>query len=311
MRKVVIGSRGSQLALWQSEHVRDWLTARHPGFEFPIEIIHTMGDKILDVPLAKIGDKGLFTKEIERALLDRRIDLAVHSLKDLPTRLEAGLAIGAIGVREDVRDAWVSRRGVALDDLPEGATIATSSLRRRSQLWARRPDLRIVDMRGNLNTRMRKLDESDEIDGLVLAAAGLVRLGWETRITHRIEFDAILPAVGQGALAVEIREDDPATASLLADFNHADTATAVRAERAFLRRLEGGCQIPIGAHASVGYGRVRLEGLVGSLDGKRILRDAAEGDATDPESIGIALAETLLAAGADAILAEIVKAARG
>ncbi|MCL4233250.1 MAG: hydroxymethylbilane synthase [Deltaproteobacteria bacterium] len=310
MRKVVIGSRGSQLALWQSEHVRDWLTVRHPGFEFPIEIIHTMGDKILDVPLAKIGDKGLFTKEIENALLDRRIDLAVHSLKDLPTKLEAGLAIGAISVREDVRDAWVSRRGVALADLPEGATVATSSLRRRSQLWARRPDLRIVDMRGNLNTRMRKLDESDEIDGLVLAAAGLVRLGWETRITHRIEFDAILPAVGQGALAVEIRADDAETAALLADFNHADTQTAVRAERAFLRRLEGGCQIPIGAHATVSGGRVRLDGLVGSLDGTRILRDAAEGDATDPEAVGIALAGTLLAAGADAILAEITAAAR-
>lgn len=311
MRKIVIGSRGSQLALWQTEHVRDRLAARFPDVEFVVEIIHTTGDKILDVALSKIGDKGLFTKEIERALLDRAIDLAVHSLKDLPTKIEAGLAIGAVSEREDVRDAFVGKSGVGLFELPRGATVATGSLRRRCQIAARRPDLKLVEMRGNLNTRMRKLDESDHIAGLVLASAGLVRLGWETRITERIDTDALLPAVGQGALAVEIREDDPDVAGMVRALHDESTWICVRAERALLRRLEGGCQIPIGAHAEVEGDRLHLDALVGSLDGTRIVRGQLSSSLDDPEAVGVELAESLLSRGADVILAEIIETARG
>jgi hydroxymethylbilane synthase len=309
-RNIILGSRGSKLALWQSEHIKARLEALHPGVKFSLEIIKTTGDKILDVPLAKIGDKGLFTKEIEQALVDRRIDLAVHSLKDLPTRIEPGLALGAVTEREDVRDAWIGKRGIAFADLPPGAPIATSSLRRRSQLWKLRPDLVIEDMRGNLDTRLRKLRESERLQGIVLACAGLRRMGWSAEITHRFTPDQMLPAVGQGALGIEIRVDDELVKSLVAPLAHEDTWISTRAERSLLTRLEGGCQIPIGAYARVEDGKLALEGLVASLDGKTQLRDRVVGDVRTPEMLGLVLAEKLLAAGADKILEQITASSR-
>jgi len=292
---LTIASRGSQLALWQARWVSESLTAL--GHECRIQIIKTTGDKITDVPLAQVGGKGLFTKEIEEALLDGRADLAVHSLKDLPTELPAGLALAAVPEREDPHDAVVGRK---LADLPTGATVGTSSLRRAAQLRRLRPDLAIESIRGNLDTRLRKLDEG-RYDAIVLAAAGLKRLGWEARIAEILPDEVMCPAVGQGALAVETRAGG-AGWDACAALDHAATHSAVAAERAFLRALGGGCQVPIGAHATVTDARLHLVGLVIAADGSAVVRGEREGPAAEAEAIGAALGAKLLEEGARAIL---------
>ncbi|HUO33064.1 MAG TPA: hydroxymethylbilane synthase [Bryobacteraceae bacterium] len=290
---LVIASRGSQLALWQARWVQQKLAEQ--GHSSRIEIIHTTGDKITDVPLAQVGSKGLFTKEIEEALLAGRADLAVHSLKDLPTELPAGLVLAATPEREDPRDAIVGRR---LADLPAGAKLGTSSLRRAAQLRTRRPDLQIEPVRGNLDTRLRKLD-AGQYDAIVLAAAGLRRLGWDDRIAELLPLDIVCPAVGQGALAIETAagHEQPC-----AELDHAATRFAVTAERALLAALGGGCQVPIGAYATVAGDRLVLQAVVASPDGAQFIRRHAEGSAADAAQIGRELGEALLAAGADDIL---------
>jgi hydroxymethylbilane synthase len=299
---VIIGSRGSKLALWQSEHVRDRLETANPGISIELKIIKTTGDKILDSPLSKIGDKGLFTRQIEDALLAGEIDLAVHSLKDLPTALPEGLVLGAVSVREDPSDVLVGKTDCGLFDLPEGAQVATSSLRRRAQIAHRRPDLVLTDIRGNLDTRLRKLQENPELDGIILARAGLVRLGFGDRITEVLSADKMLSAVGQGALGIEIRDGDKRIAELIEPLNDPSTFAATEAERALLARLEGGCQIPIGALGVVDGETITLEAMVASLDGKSLLRDRMTGPADDPKKLGERLAENLLSAGAGNIL---------
>jgi len=295
---LTIGSRGSKLALWQAHWVLDRLQAL--GCPCKIEIIKTTGDNITDAPLAMIGGKGLFTKEIEDALLSRRIDLAVHSLKDLPTTLPSGLHIAAIPPREDARDAMAGRR---LSDLPAGARVGTSSLRRVAQLRAARPDLAIESVRGNLDTRLRKLSEG-QYDALVLAAAGLKRLGWEDRIAEYLSQDLMCSAVGQGALAVETRIEGEA-AEICTTLDHSETRVAVEAERAVLRALGGGCQVPIGAHAVIQNGDIRLHAVVASPDGLRVLRRDARGPAAGAARLGEALGGDLLAAGGNQILEEV------
>lgn len=302
-----IGSRGSALALWQTRHVRERLMAAHPGLDIDIEIISTTGDKILDVPLARIGDKGLFTKELDRALLDGRVDFAVHSLKDVPTRLEPGLALAAISEREDPSDAFIAAPGAPqrLEELPAGARVGTSSLRRRAQLLARRPDLEIHDLRGNVDTRLSHL-ANGKYDGIILALAGLKRLGFADRVSQVLDSKEWLPAVGQGALGIICRADDDKTRAVLSVLNHEATARAATAERAFLRELEGGCQVPIAARGLADAESVELHGLVASLDGRRILRATAQG--SDPEHVGRDLAQALLEQGAGDILDEVRKA---
>jgi hydroxymethylbilane synthase len=301
---LVLGTRGSKLAVHQSEWVQARLKELAPHVEVTLQRIRTSGDMILDVPLAKIGGKGLFVKEIEEALLSGEIDLAVHSMKDVPTVLPAGLDLLCIPRREDARDAFISRDGRKFHDLPQGAKVGTSSLRRQAQLLKARPDLSIIMLRGNLDTRLRKLREG-QFDAIVLAAAGLRRLGWEHEITEYLEPEISLPAIGQGALGIEGRRDDQFVRSLLSSLDHAPTRTMVRAERALLHRLQGGCQVPIAAHATLAGSDVTLEGLVASVDGKEIIRNRVHGTATDPESLGIQLAERLLAGGADKILQSI------
>ncbi|HWR54263.1 MAG TPA: hydroxymethylbilane synthase [Bryobacteraceae bacterium] len=290
-----IGSRGSQLALWQANHIRACLEAL--GETCEIEIIKTTGDKITDVPLAKVGTKGLFTKEIEEALLGGRVDLAVHSLKDLPTELPAGLALAAIPDREDPHDALV---GHTLAGLPNGAKVGTSSLRRVAQLRKARPDLVVESVRGNLDTRLRKLDEG-QYDAIMLAAAGLKRLGWEHRIAERIPFKVMCPAVGQGALAIETREAGYAR-EFCGKLEHRATRVAVDAERALLASLGGGCQVPIGGHAELREGQVHLLGIVGMPDGSRVIRKERRGPAANASQIGTELGEELLASGGREIL---------
>ncbi len=292
---LVIASRGSQLALWQARWVQQKLS--DAGHESRIEIIKTTGDKITDVPLAKVGGKGLFTKEIEEALLEGRADLAVHSLKDLPTELPAGLVLAAIPAREDPRDAMVGRR---LADLPRGARVGTSSLRRAAQLRQLRPDLEIESIRGNLDTRLRKLDEG-RYDAILLAAAGLKRLGWSDRIAELLPAEVMCSAVGQGALAVETREEG-AGRGVCAALDDANTRAAVTAERALLASLGGGCQVPMGAHASVEAGQLRMVAVVAAPDGSELIRGASEGPAADAARIGRALGNDLLARGARKIL---------
>jgi hydroxymethylbilane synthase len=289
---LVIASRGSQLALWQARWVAAQLTAA--GQECRIEIIKTTGDKITDVPLAKVGTKGLFTKEIEEALLDGRADLAVHSLKDLPTELPEGLVLAAIPEREDPRDAMVGR---TLSNLPPGAKVGTSSLRRAAQLRQLRPDLIVESIRGNLDTRLRKLDEG-QYDAILLAAAGLKRLGWGDRIAEILSPEQMCPAVGQGALAIEARHNFNGAAML----NHADTHTAVLAERGLLGALGGGCQVPIGAYATVSEDRVHILAIVAAPDGTQVIRAEAEGPSTEASLIGANLATELLERGARQIL---------
>jgi hydroxymethylbilane synthase len=312
---VRIGSRGSDLALWQARWAQNELKKRFPDLNVNIVVIKTTGDKILDSPLSTIGDKGLFTKEIEQALLDNQIDIAVHSLKDLPTVLPDGLTIGAISEREDVRDVFIPHPLNARKQLLDQelhAKIATGSLRRTCQLLNLRPDLEIIDVRGNLNTRMKKLEESPWA-GMILARAGVVRLGWQEKIGETLAESVLLPAVGQGALGIEVRGDDKAILDLVSGLNHEQTALATRAERSLLRRLEGGCQIPIGALGRVAQQGERqllvLNGLVGSLDGRTVLHDQVTGSPTDAKQLGVELAGRLLAKGAGVILKSIRDAA--
>jgi hydroxymethylbilane synthase len=314
-QNLVIGTRGSALALWQAGHVADRLRALVPDLAVEVKRIKTHGDVVRDRALSQVGGKGLFVKEIEAALLDGEIDLAVHSLKDMPTGQPEGLTLGAILERADARDALVVRKDdragsagglrAGLAVLVPGARIGTSSLRRRAQLLSARPDLQVLDLRGNVNTRLRKLFDG-EYNAVVLAAAGLIRLGHGGTVTEYLPLDVMLPAVGQGALCVECRTNDEATQALVSALDHAPTRRAAEAERALLRRLEGGCQVPIGAYAGVkDDGSLVLRGLVASLDGSRVIRDAIRGPAGDAARLGTDLAGRLLAAGAGQILEEI------
>lgn len=292
-----IGSRGSQLALWQASHISALLRAR--GHEVEIEIIHTTGDKITDVALAQVGTKGMFTKEIEEALAAGRVDLAVHSLKDLPTELPNGFEIAAITERQDPRDAFCSRHHSKIEDLPKGARIGTSSLRRQAQLKAIRRDLDIHPLRGNVDTRLRKLEEG-QYDAIILASAGLKRLGKTELIKQIIPAEIMCPAAGQGALGIEIRRGDTRTRNLLAFLNDPNTGAATTCERALLNSLGGGCQVPIGAFAEMREGRLHLESIVADPDGTQLLRDSRQG--TDPEKLGNEAGASLLKRGGDAIL---------
>ena len=308
--KVVIGTRGSKLALWQAEWVKSELQRMNPGLQVDLNKIKTTGDKILDVPLAQVGGKGLFVKEIEEALLRGEADLAVHSMKDVPTEFPEGLHLAVICEREDPRDAFLSRMQngkfniTLFADLPLSATVGTSSLRRSCQLLSIRPDIKIIQLRGNLDTRIRKLDEG-QFDAIILAAAGVKRLGWANRITEVISPETSLPAIGQGAVGIECRIADKYIHNLIAPLDHADTSSCVRAERACLKRLEGGCQVPIAAHAWIESGKIVMDGLVGSISGDRIVRAHTEGDRKDAEALGTKLAEDLLERGADKILSEV------
>ncbi|MGC9333887.1 MAG: hydroxymethylbilane synthase [Anaerolineae bacterium] len=304
-QKLVVGTRGSALALWQTDHVVEQLQALNPDLQVEVRTIKTLGDQVRDRALAQVGSKGLFVKEIEAALLAGEIDLAVHSLKDMPTQLPPALSLGAILERADPRDALVVRGEAAeLDQLPEGALVGTSSLRRRAQLLAIRPDLRVQDIRGNVDTRLRKLREG-QYDALILAAAGLVRLGHSEAISQLLPVERMLPAVGQGALCAEVRAADQSTSALVAQLDHLPTHQEADAERAFLRRLGGGCQVPIGAYAQVSGANLYLRGLVASLDGTKIVRDEIQGAASEAAHLGTILAGRLLAAGATVLLEEI------
>jgi hydroxymethylbilane synthase len=302
--EIRIGTRGSQLALWQANWVKARLTEAHKGLRVALVKIKTTGDKIQDAPLAKIGGKGLFVKEIEEALLDRRIDLAVHSMKDVPTEFPEGLHLSLITKREDPRDVFVSKNGGPFKDLPKGARIGTSSLRRQAQFLHFRPDFEMVSLRGNLDTRLRKL-ETTNLDGVVLAFAGMKRMGLEGKITEILPVEICLPAIGQGALGIETRMDDPAVEEWIQFLNDPDSAVTISAERAFLKKLEGGCQVPIAALGKRKGPVIEIEGMVGTIDGKRLIRHCLEGPAETSESLGIELAEILLREGAKEILDEI------
>jgi hydroxymethylbilane synthase len=296
-----IATRKSPLAIWQAEHVAAALERQHGGLRVELVGMTTQGDRILDAPLAKVGGKGLFVKELEQGMLEDRADIAVHSMKDVPVELPEGLHLAVIMAREDPRDAFVSNHFAGLAELREGARVGTSSLRRQSQLAGRRPDLLISALRGNVNTRLRKLD-SGEFDAIILAAAGLKRLGFAERITACLDPRDSLPAIGQGAIGIECRVDDSRVNGLVAPLNDPDTADCVLAERAMNQRLMGGCQVPIAGHAELHAGRLRLRGLVGRPDGSQIVRGERQGDRAEARAIGLELAEDLLGRGADAIL---------
>jgi len=299
---VRIGTRGSQLALWQAKWVQRAIEQKWPDAHTELVIIKTTGDKILDVPLAKVGGKGLFVKEIEESLKDGRIDLAVHSMKDMPAELPHGLCIGAVPQREDPLDALIAVSSNSLQNLPAGARVGTSSLRRAAQLLHLRPDLSIEPLRGNLDTRLKKLTTTD-LDAIVLATAGLKRLGLADRITATLAPDIMLPAVGQGALCIENRTNDDIISPLVTSLDNATTHTAVIAERAFLHRLEGGCQVPIGGHATIDNDdRLTITGLVAEPDGSSLIKETVEGPCDQAKSLGLQLAEMLLSRGAAAIL---------
>ena len=299
-----IGTRASKLALKQSEWVKGKIEVTHPGVNIDLVRIKTMGDKILDSPLSKLGGKGLFVKEIEDALLQGRVDLAVHSMKDVPAELPDRLMLSTFPKREDPADALIATGGQTLDQLPRGASVGTSSLRRGAQLLHARPDIELVPLRGNVDTRLRKL-ESGDLHAIILAAAGLKRLGLSSRITQTLSFDQVLPAVGQGALGIETRRDDEQTVSLLSFLDHKPTRLTVTTERAFLKELEGGCQVPIAGLAQLDEDKLSFEGMVAELDGSRILREKIIGTKDQAEEIGITLARRLLDSGADRILEEI------
>ncbi len=301
VNKIIIGSRNSDLAMWQTRYVADILQQAHPNLCFHIQGMKTKGDNILNVALAKIGDKGLFTKELEVALLSGKIKLAVHSMKDLPTQLPDGLVIGAICEREYPGDVLISPNNVHLANLKHGARIGTSSLRRRAQLLYYRPDLQMVDIRGNLSTRLRKLKEL-ELDAIVLAYAGIKRMGYEELITQFIPFDICLPAVGQGSVGVEFANSDTTARDIIAPLDHRPSRIAIEAERAFMQRLEGGCQVPIGAYGRVHGDVLILEGAVIDLHGQTALRHSVTGPMAGARQLGIQLAEVLIARGAEKIL---------
>lgn len=301
---VRIATRRSPLALWQAEFVRSSLIALHPGIKVELVKMVTQGDKILDTPLAKVGGKGLFVKELEVGMLEGDADIAVHSMKDVPVQFPDGLHLSVICQREDPRDAFVSNEHKDIKDLPQGAIVGTSSLRRQCQLRAWRPDLQIKDLRGNVNTRLSKLDHS-EYDAIILASAGLKRLGFDERITQFLDTSISLPAVGQGAVGIECRTDDERINQLIAPLNHDETRTCVLAERAMNERLEGGCQVPIAGFAELEYGQIKMRGLVGRPDGKQVIRGHTEGTAKNAEQLGIRLADDLLSRGAREILKEV------
>ncbi len=302
--QIRIGTRASALALWQAEWVKSELEKKYQGMTVTLTKIKTTGDKILDVPLAKVGGKGLFVKEIEEAMLANEIDIAVHSMKDVPTFFPDGLHLSCITKREDPRDALLSRNHIKLADLPKGANIGTSSLRRQALLMSSRPDFVIHQLRGNVDTRLRKLKEG-QYDAIILAAAGVKRLGLAEHVTEYIDTAISLPAIGQGALGIECRVDDRELNDMIAFFNHADSRVAVTGERALLRRLEGGCQVPIACFGEMKGGKLHLTGLVGSVDGKRIIKESIDGAPDQADKLGVALAETLLKRGADVILREV------
>jgi hydroxymethylbilane synthase len=303
-RTLTIATRESPLALWQAEFVRSTLEAAHPGLQVKLLGMTSRGDQLLDVPLAKVGGKGLFVKELETALLDGSADIAVHSMKDVPMEFPDGLCLGVICEREDPTDAFVSNQFKRLEELPAGSVVGTSSLRRECQLRSRRPDLQVKFLRGNVNTRLRKLDDG-EYDAIILASAGLIRLGFSERIADSISVEDSLPAGGQGAVGIELRTSDTETLALLQAVHHENTARRVLAERAMNHRLQGGCQVPIACFAQYRGEDLWLRGLVGSPDGTRILRAQAQAPAAEAESLGVAVAEDLLAQGAAAILAEV------
>ena len=301
---IKIGTRGSKLALWQANWVKSVLQKKFPSTPIELIIIKTQGDKILDVPLAKVGGKGLFVKEIEQALLTRRIDIAVHSMKDMPADIPQGLCIGAIPERENPADVFISVNGAGFNDLDAGSVIGTSSLRRGAQLRHARPDIVIRSIRGNLDTRLKKL-ESEDFDALVLAAAGVKRLNLEHKITEYLDLDFMLPAIGQGALCIETRKDDAIVGPLVASLDHASTRAVVAGERAFLNRLEGGCQVPIAGHGRINGNQFVLTALVAEIDGTRVIKGKGTGPLNSSETIGNDLAEELLARGADKILKKL------
>jgi hydroxymethylbilane synthase len=304
-KSIIIGTRKSLLALWQSNYIKDCLEQRYPDLTVELRKIVTTGDKILDVPLAQIGGKGLFTKEIETDLLEGSIDLAVHSLKDMPTKLPDGLCLTAITERAAVGDAFVSNKYDHWADLPKGAVVGTSSLRRKAQLLSKRPDLDIRDLRGNVDTRLRKLDEG-KYDAVILAAAGLTRLGHGDRIKETLPYDICLPAVGQGALAIECRSDNRDVRELLDFLNHRETNICTSAERAFLGLVEGGCQVPIGVHAEISGDTVHIDAIISSLDGQRMIRDSLNCPAGDAVRGGQVLGTRMLDHGGRDILKEIL-----
>ncbi len=305
LERITIATRGSKLALWQAEHVKSRLLERYPGLEVELLLIKTMGDKIQDVPLAKVGGKGLFVKEIEEALLDGRADLAVHSMKDVPAELPEGLVLGVIPERENMTDALLSVQYDGLDGLPEGARVGTSSLRRRCQLLALRPDLKILNLRGNLDTRVNKLLAGD-YDAIIVAQAGMNRLGLSVPKSTPLGPPLFLPAVGQGALGLEYAQDREDLVELLGFLNHPDTHCCVRAERAFLATLEGGCQVPIGGYAHVSApNRITLRGLVADVDGKTLIIEEATDKPRDAEELGRRVAQAILDRGGREILAEV------
>ncbi len=301
MKTLKIATRQSPLALWQAEHIRARLEAMHADLTVELVTFVTQGDKILDTPLAKIGGKGLFVKELEAALMDGRADLAVHSMKDVPMALPEGLSLAVICEREDPLDAFVSNHYASFADLPQGAKVGTSSLRRKCQILKARPDIEIIDLRGNVGTRLSKLDDG-QYDAIILASAGLKRLGLEQRIRHTIQPDVSLPAVGQGALGLECRSQDQAVLDLILPLMHAETNVCVRAERAFNAYLEGGCQVPIAGYATLQNGQLQIEGRVGSVDGQTILKAVQFGAPEQAEMLGEELAKALLAQGAGELL---------
>jgi hydroxymethylbilane synthase len=299
-----IGTRGSKLALWQANWVKSALKKNYPHQPIELVTIKTQGDKIIDVPLAKVGGKGLFIKEIEQALLDRRVDIAVHSLKDMPAEMAPGLSFGAIPPRENPSDVLISKNGLKFLKLPPGSIIGTSSLRRGAQLRHARADVEIQPLRGNLDTRLRKL-ESENLDAIVVAAAGVKRLNLEDRISEYLNEEIMLPAVGQGALCIQVRENDPDVKGLVSALDHSQTRTIVNGERAFLRRLQGGCQIPIAGHGKIRNDCYTLTGLVSDIDGKTLIKETLSGPIASSESVGVKLAERLLQQGADKILEQL------
>jgi hydroxymethylbilane synthase len=301
---IKIGTRGSKLARWQANWVKSTLEKKFPSTPVELVVIKTQGDKILDVPLAKVGGKGLFVKEIEQALYARHIDIAVHSMKDMPAEIPQDLCIGAIPERENPVDVYISRNGAGFHELVAGSVIGTSSLRRSAQLQHERPDIVIRPIRGNLDTRLKKL-ESEDFDALVLAAAGVKRLNLEHKICEYLDPAIMLPAIGQGALCIETRKDDPVIGPLVASLDHASTRAVVAAERAFLNRLEGGCQVPIAGHGRISENQLILTGLVAEVDGSLLIRGEKSGPLDSPETIGIDLAEELLTRGADKILEKL------
>lgn len=306
MKTLKIATRQSPLALWQAEHIRDRLEALHDGLKVELVTFVTQGDKILDTPLAKIGGKGLFVKELEAALLDGRADIAVHSMKDVPMQLPEGLELAIICEREDPYDAFVSNQYENFADLPQGAKLGTSSLRRKCQILKQRPDLDVIDLRGNVGTRLSKLD-AGQYDAIILASAGLKRLELQQRIRHVLDRDVSLPAVGQGALGIECRSHDTEILDLIMPLMHTDTNVCVRAERAFNAYLEGGCQVPIAGFATLENGQIYLEGRVGSVDGETLLVSKVIGETQQAEQLGVQLAKQLLDQGAGELLKALYK----